>query len=49
VGAVQPNSEVRFSDSLGILALNLQPGAYSWQFVPVAGAPSADAGTGTCH
>ena len=48
-GSPIANSEVRNSDTFGVLKLTLNPGSYSWQFVPVAGRTFADAGTGTCH
>ena len=40
------NSEVRIS-TWGLLKLELLPGLYNWQFVPVGGA--GDSGTGTCR
>lgn len=43
------NSEVRNSDAWGVLKLTLSAGAYSWQFVPVAGMTFTDSGSGTCH
>jgi len=49
IGTVQPNSEVRRNDTHGVLKLTLRPGAYDWQFVPVAGKAFTDAGTGSCH
>jgi len=33
----------------GVVKLTLRPGAYSWEFLPVAGASFHDAGSGTCH
>jgi len=47
-GTPLPNSEVRSRDH-GVLKLTLSEGAYSWQFVPVAGATLSDSGSGTCH
>ena len=44
-----PNSEVRDSVTAGVLKLVLSPGAYTWQFIPVAGESFVDSGTGTCH
>ena len=49
IGAIQANSEVRRNDTHGVLKLTLRPGAYDWQFVPVAGKTFTDAGTGSCH
>ena len=44
----QPNSEVRDSETLGILALTLHPKRYGWRFIPAVG-PFTDAGSGACH
>jgi hypothetical protein len=44
-----PNSEVRNSDTHGVLVLSLRAGGYTWRFVPVAGRNFTDGGTGTCH
>jgi hypothetical protein len=44
-----PGSEKRIGNSFGILVLDLQPAAYRWEFVPVAGGDASDGGTGTCH
>jgi hypothetical protein len=49
IGTIQANSEVRRNDTHGVLKLTLRPGAYDWQFVPVAGKTFTDAGTGSCH
>jgi hypothetical protein len=43
------NSEVRNNDTWGVLKLTLSAGAYSWNFVPVAGMTFTDQGSGTCH
>jgi Calcineurin-like phosphoesterase len=48
-GTIAANSEVRNADTFGILKLTLGTGAYSWQFLPVAGQAFTDSGTGTCH
>jgi Big-like domain-containing protein/calcineurin-like phosphoesterase family protein len=48
-GFIQPNSEVRNSDTHGVLKLTLHPSSYDWQFVPVAGKTFTDSGTGNCH
>jgi hypothetical protein len=45
----QPNSEVRESDTYGVLELTLHARGYTWRFLPVAGSRFADAGSGTCH
>jgi hypothetical protein len=47
--AAQPNSEVRNTDSHGVLKLTLHPTSYDWQFVPVVGDTFTDSGTGSCH
>ena len=46
---LRPNSEVRNSDTFGVLMLTLQPARYEWTFVPTAGADFADHGSTTCH
>ena len=47
--AEDPNSEVRDADTHGVLRLDLRPGAYDWQFIPVQGGSFTDRGSGTCH
>jgi hypothetical protein len=42
------NSEVRNSDSFGVLRLTLHPGGFDWQFVPEAGKTFSDSGHDTC-
>jgi PKD repeat protein len=44
-----PNSEVLISGVYGVLKLTLADGAYSWQFIPVAGQTASDNGTATCY
>jgi len=34
---IHPLSEFRFRDQWGLLRLQLQPGAYAWEFITVAG------------
>jgi hypothetical protein len=48
-GTIQPNSEVRNSDTFGVLKLTLHANSYDWQFVPQAGKTFTDSGTSTCH
>jgi calcineurin-like phosphoesterase family protein len=48
-GAIAANSEVRNTDTYGILKLTLHPTSYDWQFVPEAGKTFTDSGTGACH
>lgn len=43
-----PNSEVRNSDTYGLLRLTLHAGSYDWQFVPEAGRTFADSGGAAC-
>ena len=44
-----PNSQLRDTDVLGVLALTLRPTGYSWNFVN-AGAPRfTDSGSAACH
>jgi hypothetical protein len=49
VGDVLPNSQVRESNTFGVLKMTLRPTGYDWQFVPVAGKSFTDTGTGSCH
>jgi hypothetical protein len=44
-----PNSEVRNSDTFGVLKLTLHPFGYDWAFVPVAGKTFTDSGSNMCH
>ena len=37
MGDIQPNSQVRESNTFGVLKMTLRPTGYDWQFVPVAG------------
>jgi hypothetical protein len=48
-GSPKPNSQVRNSTTFGVLKLTLNPGSFSWKFLPVAGQSFTDSGTGTCH
>ena len=44
------NSEVRNTDTFGILKLTLHPTSYDWQFVPAPGTGTfADSGSQSCH
>lgn len=45
----QVNSEVRHSDSFGVLKLTLKPQSYDWQFVPIQGQTFQDSGSAKCH
>lgn len=46
---IAPNSEVRYTDSFGILKLALYPDGYEWEFIPEAGSNFVDVGVGACH
>jgi hypothetical protein len=48
-GPPLPNSEARDNTSYGVLKLTLDPGSYSWTFIPAAGDSFTDSGRGTCH
>jgi LysM repeat protein len=43
-----PNSEVRHSDTWGVLKLTLHPTSYDWEFIPIAGQTFTDSGSGNC-
>jgi hypothetical protein len=45
----QPNSEVRNSDTFGVLKLTLHADSYDWAFVPEAGRTFTDSGSDNCH
>jgi calcineurin-like phosphoesterase family protein len=46
---VERGSEVRWDDSVGVLAVDLRPDGYDWRFVGPEGTPPVDSGTGTCR
>ena len=48
-GTPAPNSEVRNSETFGLLELILRPASYSWQFIPEAGGTFTDGGSTDCH
>jgi hypothetical protein len=48
-GPPLPNSEARDNTSYGVLKITLDPGSYSWAFVPAPGGSFTDSGRGTCH
>lgn len=48
-GSPKPNSELRNSDTFGVLKLTLSKNGYDWQFIPEAGKNFTDAGSGSCH
>ena len=43
------NSEVRNSDTLGVLKFTLHANSYDFEFIPEAGKTFRDSGSGTCH
>jgi acid phosphatase type 7 len=47
--ALREGSERRNSGTFGVLELTLHPTGYTWRFVPEAGEPFTDTGTGRCH
>ncbi|HEY3311331.1 MAG TPA: DNRLRE domain-containing protein [Anaerolineales bacterium] len=49
IAAIQPNSQVRNTDTFGVLKVTLHPDRYDWQFVPQPGKTFTDAGTTLCH
>jgi 3',5'-cyclic AMP phosphodiesterase CpdA len=49
MAAALPNSDVRNTDTFGVLALTLHADGYDWEFVPEAGQSFTDSGSGTCH
>jgi hypothetical protein len=49
IGNVKPNSQVRNASAYGVLKLTLNPGSYSWKFLPEAGKSFTDSGTTACH
>jgi acid phosphatase type 7 len=51
-GTIRANSEVRNSDTYGVLKLTLHASSYEWQFVPEAGKTFSDSSSGSipsCH
>jgi hypothetical protein len=47
-GVIKSNSEVRSSNSLGVLKLTLHADSYDWQFMPIPGHTLNDAGSAAC-
>lgn len=48
VGAATAGSEARNGETFGVLRLELEPGRYEWEFIPVADGEFTDAGSATC-
>ena len=44
-----PNSQLRRSDTAGVLQLTLHPGEFSWRFLRVRTGRVADSGARDCH
>ena len=42
-------TEAQIGGEYGVIKLTLQPGGYTWQFIPQAGKTTTDQGSGTCH
>jgi chitodextrinase len=49
ITSVAANSQLRNSNTYGILKLTLHPSSYDWQFVPRSGSTFTDSGTTACH
>lgn len=49
IATVQPNSEVRNTDTFGALKLTLHQNSYDWKFMPVTGKTFTDSGSNLCH
>ena len=49
LGTLKANSQVFNSNTYGVLKLTLSAGAYSWQFIPIAGQTFTDSGSASCH
>ena len=45
---IKPHSEVRNARTHGVLKLELFPGRYEWEFVPIPGGTFSDGGGATC-
>ncbi len=46
---IRANSQVRNSDTHGIIKLTLGTASYTWQFIPAGSSTFKDSGSGTCH
>ena|SRR5882757_1211226 len=49
LGFAMPNSEVRDTDTFGVLKVTLAPHTYTWEFIPEEGKTFRDSGVGMCH
>jgi hypothetical protein len=48
-GDPEANSEIRRSDTHGVIRFTLRPDGYDWAFLSVEGGPPADSGSDGCH
>ena len=44
-----PILEVEDHETFGVLQLSLDPGSYSWEFLPAGTGTFTDSGTTSCH
>jgi PKD repeat protein len=49
LATIAPNSEIRNTDTFGVIKLTLHAASFDWAFVPIAGQTFTDRGTGNCH
>ena len=49
LGTPLETSEVRSSETFGVLKLTLHESSYDWEFIPVGSSTFADSGSSTCH
>jgi acid phosphatase type 7 len=49
LGFAMANSEVRNTDTYGVIKLTLSPGHYTWEFIPEEGKSFTDSGSGFCR
>ncbi len=47
--ALAAHSDIRNSETYGVLKLTLRSTGYDWDFIPAGGGQFVDAGSGTCH
>jgi len=45
---IQPNSEVRSSETWGVLKMTLHPDRYDWEYIPIPGQSFTDSGSSPC-
>jgi hypothetical protein len=48
LGFATANSEIRNTDTYGVIKLTLTPGHYTWEFIPEEGKTFVDSGAGEC-